>query len=174
MTVIVTERLTLRLPEKSDADALVRALNNLNVSQWTGRIPYPYGAADAEAFFAQHEAPGPDELMLFITREGQLIGGIGIGFGEIGYWLAEEHWGRGYGREAARAMADHAFERLAREELVASYQLGNAASRRILLGLGFVETEEGRAFSKARQAEVAHMKLVLTRAAWAEAKERRR
>ena len=174
MTVIVTERLTLRPPERSDAAALVVALNNLNVSRWTGRIPYPYGAADAEAFLDHHEAPAPDELMLLITRAGQLIGGIGIGFGEIGYWLAEEHWGQGYGREAARAMTDHGFEVLELEELEASYQLGNAASRRILLGLGFVETGEGRAFSKARQAEVAHMKLVLTRSAWAEAKERRR
>ena len=126
------------------------------------------------AMTAQALAETPDELMLFITRDDQLIGGIGIGFGEIGYWLAEEHWGQGYGSEAARAMTDHAFEVLKRDELVASYQLGNAASRRILLGLGFVETGEGKAFSQARQAEVAHMKLGLTRGAWAEAKERRR
>ena len=82
--------------------------------------------------------------------------------------------GRAYGSEAARAVVDHAFGTLGLDELVASYHLGNAASRRILLGLGFAETGEGSAFSKARQAEVPHMKLVLTRAAWAEAKERRR
>ena len=112
--------------------------------------------------------------MLAITRDEALIGVIGIEHGELGYWLAEADWGQAYGTEVARAITDHAFTALGFKELVASYHLGNAASRRILLGLGFVETGEGSAFSKARQAEVQHMKLVLTRAAWAEAKERRR
>ena len=70
-------------------------------------------------------------------------------------------------------MTDHAFETLHLEALHASYHLGNTASRRILLGLGFVEMGEGSAFSKARQAEVPHMKLLLTREAWKNARERR-
>ena len=69
---------------------------------------------------------------------------------------------------------DHAFETMKTEELVASYHLGNAASRRILLGLGFEETGEDVAFSRARQADVPHIKLRLTREAWKDAKERRR
>jgi RimJ/RimL family protein N-acetyltransferase len=135
-------------------------------------VPCPYGPADAEAFIARGL---PDEaLVLAITTSSRLIGVIGIEHAELGYWLAEPHWGQGYGTEAARAMTDHAFADWERAELVASYHLGNAASRRILLGLGFVETGEGSAFSKARQAEVPHMKLRLTRTVWAEAKERRR
>ncbi|PZF77136.1 N-acetyltransferase [Aestuariivirga litoralis] len=174
MTTLTTDRLTLRPPLATDAEALVPALNNFNVSRWTGRIPFPYGPDDAAAFLAHHLRPTPDELMLMITRAGTVIGGIGVGSGELGYWLAEPHWGQGYGTEAARALTDHAFEVLEREELVASYHIGNAASRRILLGLGFVETGEGSAFSRARQAEVRHIKLRLARDAWREAKERRR
>lgn len=173
MTTITTARLTLRLACREDAAALVLALNNLNVSRWTGRIPHPYGPEDAEAFLNHHLQPTPDELMLMITRNGELIGGIGVGFGELGYWLAEPQWGRGFGTEAARAVTDHAFETLHLEALHASYHLGNTASRRILLGLGFVEMGEGSAFSKARQAEVPHMKLLLTREAWKNARERR-
>ena len=63
---------------------------------------------------------------------------------------------------------------MACDRLVASYQLGNAASRRILLGLGFQETGEDVAFSRARDAEVPIMRLALTQQCWAEAKERRR
>lgn len=174
MTTLTTERLRLRPPHDADREQLVPALNNLNVSRWTGRIPYPYGPEDAEAFLIHVRQKPADALVLFITRLGMLVGCIGIEEGELGYWLAEPHWGHGFGTEAARAVVDHAFEAMKIDDLVASHHIGNAASRRILLGLGFVETGEGTAFSRARQAEVPHIKLHLTREAWKEAKERRR
>ena len=88
----------------------------------------------------------------------RLIGVIGCemqdpGEAELGYWIAEDHWGKGLGREAATAMTDHAFEVMGHEALVASYQVGNAASQRILEGLGFRRTGEGRSFSRARNSE---------------------
>lgn len=174
MTTIMTQRLALRPPDQADAEALVHGLGNFNVSRWTGRVPYPYGAGDAEAFLAHCRALPADALVLAISRDGALIGVIGIEHGELGYWLAEDHWGLGFGTEAARAITDHAFAVAKRAELVASHHLGNAASRRILLGLGFVDTGEDMAFSRARAAEVPIMRLALTQAAWADAKERRR
>ena len=174
MTILVTDRLTLRPPQDADAEALVLGLGNLNVSRWTGRVPHPYGRHDAVDYIARYRNAPPDELMLFITQGDTLIGGIGITQDELGYWLAEPQWGKGFGTEAARAVTDHAFADTRRDRLVASYHLGNDASRRLLLGLGFRETGEDVSFSKARQTEVPHMKLVLTREAWAEAKERRR
>lgn len=173
MTTLLTDRLTLRPPCPADADAIMQGLGNFSVARWTGRVPHPYGAADAEAFLAHCRALPPGAMVFAIIRDGVLIGVIGIEHGELGYWLAEPHWGQGYGTEAARAVVDHAFIALRHEEIDASYHLGNAASRRILLGLGFVETGEGSTHSKARQREVPHMKLKLTRAAWKEAKERR-
>jgi RimJ/RimL family protein N-acetyltransferase len=174
MTTLTTNRLTLRPPQLADAEALVRGLGNFNVSQWTGRVPHPYRHADAMDYIARHRSAPPDELTLFIIHGDELIGGIGITQGELGYWLAEPHWGQGFGTEAARTVTGHAFSAMARGRLVASYQLGNAASRRILLGLGFQETGEEMAFSRARAAEVSIMQLVLTRQNWADAKERRR
>lgn len=174
MTTLTTKRLILRPPQEGDAAALVPALNNLNVSRWTGRIPFPYGLEDAEAFFSHLRQKPSDALVLFVTMGDELLGCIGIEENELGYWLAEPHWGKGYGSEAARAITDHAFEVLERKELTASYHLGNAASRRILLGLGFAETGEDSAFSRARQAEVPHMKLTLSREGWQKARERRR
>ena len=173
MTTLTTMRLTLRPPEPGDAAALVRGLDNFNVSQWTGRIPYPYGLADAEAYIAQCRKLSGNGLGLLITHEAQVIGGIGIE-GELGYWLAEPWWGRGLATEAARAVTDHAFTALGRTELDASYQMGNDASRRILLGLGFAETGEGKGFSKAREQQTRLMLLTLTREDWQKARERRR
>ncbi|MCA3560106.1 MAG: GNAT family N-acetyltransferase [Aestuariivirga sp.] len=172
MTILVTDRLTLRPPEERDRQAMILALNNLNVSRWTGRIPYPYGPEDAEAFFVYLRQKPEDALVLAITRNDALIGVIGLE-GELGYWLAEPHWGQGYATEAARSVVDHAFSTLGCEGLEASYHLSNTASRRILLGLGFQETGEDMAFSRARAAQVPTMRLELTRDAWAEAKARR-
>jgi 8-oxo-dGTP diphosphatase len=174
MTILTTARLTLRPPMEQDAVALVRELDNPNVSRWTGRIPHPYGVEDAEAFFTHYRNRPADALILFIVRGGALIGGIGIENGELGYWLAETAWQQGYGSEAAWAIVDYAFEKLGRDTVTASYFTGNAASQRILEGLGFIETGTGTCFSRARQEEVTMTCLVLTRARWQDIKERQR
>jgi RimJ/RimL family protein N-acetyltransferase len=173
MTTLTTRRLVMRPPAKTDANALVRGLGNFNVSRWTGRVPHPYGPGDAEAFIAQSLATAEGTLNLMITLNGEVVGGIGID-GELGYWLAEPWWGRGLATEAARAVTDHAFISLGFVELKASYQLGNDASRRILLGLGFTEAGVGTGFSKARQTETQLMGMGLGRGAWQEQRERRR
>ena len=92
---------------------------------------------------------------------------------EIGYWIAEPLWGKGIGREAARAMADHAFEAAGYDHLVASYNPGNEASRRILEGLGFVHTGEAMSYSKATGSEKPVVRMALSRADWEDRKGRR-
>lgn len=173
MTTLATPRLFLCPHEPWDSAALVRGLNNFNVSQWTARIPFPYGPPDAEAFLAICRERHEGVLRLAITRMSQLIGGIGIEAGEIGYWLAEDHWGKGYGTEAAQAITDHAFEAMELSSLQARYRIGNDASRRILLGLGFAERGEQAGYSKATGGETVVMRLELSRDAWMKAKERR-
>ena len=171
---IATPRLLLRPLEAGDAAALVRGLNNFNVAKWTGRIPWPYGPDDAAAFLSATAAAQSSPASRAIERDGALIGVIAIERGEIGYWLAEPFWGRGYGKEAARAMADHGFTGLALPALTASHHLGNEASRRILLGLGFTETGQDTAHSRARDAMVPIARLMLPRTRWLEARERGR
>jgi len=168
MTTIVTARLSLRPLRETDASDIVRQLNNYAVSKWTGRVPFPYSTLDAEDFLRRVAALETGNLIAAIVPEGtdRLIGVIGCemqdpGEAELGYWIAEDHWGKGFGREAAAAMADHAFAVLGHGALVASYHVGNVASQRILEGLGFRRTGEGRSFSLARNAEVdvVHLRL---------------
>ena len=174
MTIIATQRLLLRPYAATDAAALVRGLNNFNVSRWTSEIPFPYDLSDAEAFLATANQLDAGELRLAIALHGHLIGGILIEAGEVGYWLAESHWNKGYGTEAARAMVDHGFAAMGLNDLRADYCIGNHASRRILLGLGFVERGKAKGFSKAQGGDVDVMWLELSRQAWAAAKERRK
>lgn len=179
MTVIPTARLVLRPPDAGDTDALVRGLNNLNVSRWTARIPFPYERKDAEAFLSICAASRPGTLRLAITREGDVIGVISYeatstgGICELGYWLAESWWGKGFGREAARAMTDHAFESAGYAAMTACYRHGNMASKRILEGLGFVQTGDETGSSLAVEGPTRLARLHLPKAAWIWAKGRR-
>ena len=85
---------------------------------------------------------------------------------ELGYWLAEAEWGRGYGGEAARAITAHAFVVSGHGALVAGYAQGNDASRRILEGLAFTFLEKRMTFSKAIGATVPVVRMRLLRSNW--------
>ena len=56
---------------------------------------------------------------------------------ELGYWLGVDHWGQGFGTEAARAAIDYFFEEFSPEHLFASARVTNPASRNILEKCGF-------------------------------------
>ena len=56
---------------------------------------------------------------------------------ELGFHLLFEHWGQGYGSEAASAVMNHAFGRLGVEALFAGHHPENQTSARLLQRLGF-------------------------------------
>ncbi len=62
---------------------------------------------------------------------------------DLGWRLAREHWGKGYAREAARAVIQLAFERLALDQVVAFTAAENARSRRVMDALGMTRDERG-------------------------------
>jgi ribosomal-protein-alanine N-acetyltransferase len=73
---------------------------------------------------------------------------------ELAYLLARPYWGRGLATEAARAIVDHAFERLHLPRLICMFEPENAASRRVAekVGMTFermalIEGEEDPLFS---------------------------
>lgn len=57
---------------------------------------------------------------------------------EIGFSLQRQHWGRGYMREAASALLDHAFGALGLHRIEADIDPRNEASAHLLERLGFV------------------------------------
>ena len=57
---------------------------------------------------------------------------------EIGYVLKKSAWGKGYATEACRRLLKFAFEESPLEEIVATIDPGNAASRRVLEKSGLV------------------------------------
>ncbi len=56
---------------------------------------------------------------------------------ELGYWLGVDHWGQGFGTEAARAVIDYFFEEFDLDQLISGARVVNPSSRNILEKCGF-------------------------------------
>ena len=158
-----TKRLELKAPRSRDVRVVAKALNDFAVSRWLTVVPFPYGVTDAE-WFIRENLRGEFHAW-FIWSGERFVGTIGLDDG-LGYWLAQDAWGRGYATEAARAVIDHHFETSDDDALKSAHFDGNAASRGVLTKLGFEDTGECVLFSKARQEDVPTRSMLMTREAW--------
>ncbi len=139
--VLETERLTLRRPTLADVKAIARLANDRRIAENTRRLPHPY-SLDHAVEFVRAIANDARETVFLIENSFVPIGIVGIdwrapGAPELGYWLGVEHWGRGFGTEAARAAIDFAFEEFDCEQLLSGARVANPASRNILEKCGF-------------------------------------
>ena len=145
------ERCTLRPWRVGDEASSVRYANNRNVSRnMRDRFPYPYTAADADAWIARVRGDDPARNFAIVV-DGAAVGGTGLELGEdvfrrsaeIGYWLGEPFWGRGIATEVLKAMTEYAFATFAICRLTAGVFAWNPASARVLEKAGY--TLESRA-----------------------------
>ncbi len=139
--VLETERLTLRRPSLADVKAIARLANDRRIAENTRRLPHPYSEEHAIGF-VRLAAGSPNEVAFLIEHHFEPVGAANIHFregdvAEIGYWLGVEHWGRGFGTEAARALIDFFFETFDHELLHGRARVANPMSRNILEKCGF-------------------------------------
>ncbi len=143
--------LILRPWRFSDADAMVHHANNRKI--WLNlrdRFPHPYTHADAHAWLAMRAADTGSPHNFAIEFDAEAIGGIGLEFftdvhrmtAEIGYWLGESMWGRGFATLAVKATTEYAFATFELHRLQAMVYQWNPASARVLEKAGY--TLEGR------------------------------
>ena len=139
--VLETERLQLRRPTLADVRAIARLANDRRIAENTRRLPHPYSQDHAVAF-VRATARNSADIAFLIEHNFSPIGMVGINFGErelpeLGYWLGFEHWGQGFGTEAARAVIDYFFEEFFHQQLFAGARVTNPMSRNILEKCGF-------------------------------------
>jgi RimJ/RimL family protein N-acetyltransferase len=139
--VLETERLLLRRPTLADVKAIARLANDRRIAENTRRLPHPYSQDDA-IDFVRATANETRGTVLLIESDFETIGVVGVDWREpdapeLGYWLGVEHWGQGFGTEAARAMIDFTFEEFDIEHLISGARIANPASRNILEKCGF-------------------------------------
>ncbi|HEX7775607.1 MAG TPA: GNAT family N-acetyltransferase [Parvibaculum sp.] len=156
--IVRTERLRLRHFEPDDAADIQKLANNWNVARMLGRMPYPYPDGAAAQWIATHDRARADgsSYPLAVEFDGGLVGSVGLhvqdnGDHELGYWIGEPYWNRGFATEAAGALIDYAFDTLGLPGLVAGHFAENHASGRVLTKLGFRYTDEGYRWCEARQ-----------------------
>ena len=138
---------TLRPWRRSDAEAVAAAADNPNIAANLRNVfPSPYTLADAEWYVSDCIAQGEErQLTRAIIIEGRAAGSIGVFVkddvyeksAELGYWLAEEHWGRGVMTEAVRQVCQEAFGRFDILRIFAEPFADNLGSRRGLEKAGF-------------------------------------
>ena len=141
-----TPRLLLRPGWPEDAPALATAIADEAIVRNLASAPWPFRLRDAEAFLAQPRDPVLPSLLVFERTAGepQLVGACGLGRRpsgavEMGYWIAQSHWGRGFATEACAALIDIA-RTLGLQRLEGSHFVDNPASGRVLEKLGFEPT----------------------------------
>lgn len=158
---IETARLMLRPVTGGDEAAVLASLNDLRVSGWLARVPYPYSSSDFRGFLDGFARSGET----YAAEDAEGFAGIVTGGVELGYWLAPRAQGRGYATEAARAVLDAWFA-AGGGPVVSGYFEGNLPSARVLDKLGFLETGRGPIFCRAMGRARPHVRLLLTAGAF--------
>lgn len=157
----ITPRLFLRPGWQEDAPAVHQAISDKAIVRNLARAPWPYSRRDAEEFLALSIEPHSPRWLIFergVTGS-PVVGCIGVdlmetGNIELGYWIARDHWNKGYATEAGRAALANA-KSLGYDQVEASHFVDNPASGRVLRKLGFQPTGTIKPrFSKARGSEV--------------------
>jgi RimJ/RimL family protein N-acetyltransferase len=158
---LTTERLVLYPPSSEDLPWLLAAINTEPVMRHLAGVRSPEAVAEslADDVAAFHEEDGHRRWTVWLADGaepgGVRVGRVGLfhvrspaappalqGQREIGWTLAQDHWGKGYASEAARAVIAYAFGALGLPMLWSQTSESNAASTRMMHRLGFTARPE--------------------------------
>lgn len=143
-----TERLTLRLHDESDLDALLSYYGDPDVARYL--LQGPWDEAVGEEMLAKRVARvGLDSparaLSLVVEHEGRVVGDVALWasdatgmVGEIGWAFHPDAAGRGLATEATAAVLALGFERYGMHRVVAQMDARNDASARLCERIGMV------------------------------------
>jgi ribosomal-protein-alanine N-acetyltransferase len=135
----------IRQWKNEDLQELITQADNINVwNNLRNYFPHPYTEEHGKAWLEKVVDALP-AINMAIEADGKLAGGIGlilngdvyIKSAEIGYWVAEQNWGKGIATEAVRQMTEYAFYYFDLVRLYAEVFETNKASMRVLEKNGY-------------------------------------
>ena len=131
----------------SDVADLTAAISNKKVQDnLRDGIPYPYTEQDGVDFIsAMLSADENDTFAFALTVDEKVIGSIGVyrqenihrQTAELGYYIAEEYWGKGIMTEAIKQICQYVFQKSDILRIYAEPFAYNEASCRVLEKAGF-------------------------------------
>ena len=131
----------------SDAADLAAAISNKNIQDnLRDGLPYPYTEKDGADFISAMLSADENGTFAFaITVDDKVVGSIGVFrqgnihrlTAELGYYIAEEYWGKGIMTEAVRQICQYVFEKSDIIRIYAEPFAYNVASCRVLEKAGF-------------------------------------
>ena len=137
----------IRKWELSDAKDLAAALSNKKVQDnLRDGLPYPYTEQDGKEFISAMLSADENETFAFaIMVDDKVVGSIGIfrqgnihsQTAELGYYIAEEYWGKGIMTEAVKQICEYVFAKSDIIRIYAEPFAYNIASCRVLEKVGF-------------------------------------
>lgn len=163
---ISTERLQLSALTMEDVTPIVDLLNDFEVARMLARVPYPFQRSDAE-FFLTDVVPNEPTWRIADKSSGCFMGVVGLAPSdnsevmEIGYWLGQQYWRKGYATEAASAVVAYAFNTLQLKAIKSGFFDVNPASGRVLEKLGFLKVGISTRFNRAMKTQLPHVDLIL-------------
>ncbi len=158
---VQTDRMTLRMPQASDAGLLALYSGDERVARGTRSVPHPLppGAAEAYIDAAQASSRDKDVWVMDGAAHGlsEVLGLVSLtrmdrGQSEISYWVAPAFWNTGLASEAVTALI--AANPHQSRTLFAIVFQDNPVSARVLTNAGFEYIGDAEAYSVARGATV--------------------
>ncbi len=139
---IETERLVLRPFTQADAPAVQRMASSVEIASTTRLIPHPYKDGMAGDWISSHSSDFASQkavhYAIVVKERDVLCCAISVTLhmehkrGDLGYWIGEEHWNRGYATEATESIIEFCFAHLNLNKIFAQYMKHNLASERVL------------------------------------------
>jgi len=146
--IIDTKRIRLRKPAVRDIARIMTLANNPKIEEMTLSFPYPYQEEDAVSWLetANTGFEEKDHYIFAIATlpEDVFIGGIGLEVesdfnrAEVGFWLGEPYWNKGYVTEALGSILKFGFEELSLHKIYAIHLDKNPSSGRVMEKNGMI------------------------------------
>ncbi|MDE6405694.1 MAG: GNAT family N-acetyltransferase [Lachnospiraceae bacterium] len=137
----------IRKWELTDAKDLAAAISNEKVQDnLRDGLPYPYTEQDGVELISAMLSADEEETFAFaITVDDKVVGSIGVfrqgnihrQTAELGYYIAEEYWGKGIMTGAVRQICAHVFDKSDIIRIYSEPFAYNVASCRVLEKAGF-------------------------------------
>lgn len=150
-------KLSIRYPRLSDAKQFIDIITNPNFRY----LDLPVKTVKAEEKWLRalpRKRKLNQEWNYAIIYGSELVGGAGIKInrhrphiGEIGYLIAEKHWGRGFASRAVKLLEKEAFGRLKLHRLEILMRPENKASERVAIKNNYRKEGKLRKLAKDRQ-----------------------